>query len=571
MHPFRDRVAVLGFPDSVARFRAHAPAPWSPASLARLRELGFTTVQLNLAWGARPDDEPLNLEDLVEAPAGCGPQAVELACRPGAEARERRRAMISKRLALARSAGLRTLFHFGAPYNRHAHYGDTPPNCILDPALHDRYEGLVRTFASDFPGVDDLLVYTYDQDAWLCGEHGGCPRCNGVPLHERLPSFLDRLRRTWLDLNPVGRLWWEPWELSAGQIHACVQRLPIAGMGLALHANIAECMAAEVADSWLVQTCRQAAGRGLPVWAEWFLGGLSEEVEPLAHLAHPLTIWRGLTRLAQVPGLSGLKEYYGLLPERSGDANLAATALFLREPGLDEATVLARLAQPYGPAAPALAEAWRLASDMMERHPWDCSWLGREIGRAATDHALSAAILRPMVCPTPSWQSTRGTVFQRTEATPVHPWQMEDIGLRCQQAADLGRRALGELDRALAAAAAARQPELGAWRSDLVRFVRRAQSYAHHLRATSLAIALRRCLQDGREVPSGRWADMRAVLQASRDNHLAACREEGRDQPWPAMDAALADLEREPKAFLQRWLQPGRGDRDRGIFSLTSA
>lgn len=113
-----------------------------------------------------------------------------------------------------------------------------------------------------------------------------------MPLHERLPSFLDRLRRTWLDTNPAGRLWWEPWELSAGQVHACVDCLPVEGLGLALHANIAECMAAVVADSWLVQTCRQASGRGLPVWVEWFLGGLSEEVEPLAHLAHPLTIWR---------------------------------------------------------------------------------------------------------------------------------------------------------------------------------------------------------------------------------------------------------------------------------------
>lgn len=61
------------------------------------------------------------------------------------------------------------------------------------------------------------------------------------------------------------------------------------------------------------------------------------------------------------------------------------------------------------------------------------------------------------------------------------------------------------------------------------------------------------------------------MLTASHDNHHAACREEGRDQPWPVMDEALADLDREPKAFLQRWLQPGPGDRRRGTFSLTSA
>jgi hypothetical protein len=45
MHPFRDRVAVLGFPDSLERYHAHAPAPWSAASLVRLKELGFTAIQ----------------------------------------------------------------------------------------------------------------------------------------------------------------------------------------------------------------------------------------------------------------------------------------------------------------------------------------------------------------------------------------------------------------------------------------------------------------------------------------------------------------------------------------------
>lgn len=566
MHPFRDRVAVLGFPDSLERYHAHAPAPWSAASLVRLKELGFTAVQLNLAWGARPDDEPLNLEDLVGEPP-----EIPLNCRPGSEARDRRRALTRERLALARAAGLRTLFHFGAPYNRHAHYGDTPPNCILDPSVHDRYESLIRAFAADFPGVDDLLVYTYDQDAWLCGEFGGCPRCNGVPLHERLPSFLDRLRRTWLDINPAGRLWWEPWELSSGQLHACLERITVQGIGLALHANVAECMAMEVADPWLVRTCRQAGSRGLPVWVEWFLGGLSEEVEPLAHLAHPLVIWRGLTKLAQVPGISGLKEYYGLLPERSGDANLAATALFLNEPDLNETAVLARLAAPYRQASAAVAEAWRLASDMMERHPWDCSWLGREIGRADTDHALSAAVLKPFFPPTPNAHSTRLTVFQRSEDTAAQPWQMEDIGLRCQQAADLGRQALTHLEKALAIAPATLRPELTAWQGDLRRLIRRTQSYAYHLRATCLAIACRRRLKDGLPLPPEHRDELRAVLQASRDNHAAACREEDRAQPWEAMDAALADLERDPAAFLHRWLQTGAGERRRNPFSLTSA
>ena len=71
---------------------------------------------------------------------------------------------------------MRTIFHFGAPYNAHARCGDGPPNCPLDPDVPPRYEKLLRAFVRDFPGVDDLWVYTYDQDTWLCSEFGPCPR-----------------------------------------------------------------------------------------------------------------------------------------------------------------------------------------------------------------------------------------------------------------------------------------------------------------------------------------------------------------------------------------------------------
>ena len=61
-----ERVAVLGFPDLFTRYHSHAPPPWSRQTLGRLKALGFNAVQLNLAWGERPDDEPLNLEDVVD-------------------------------------------------------------------------------------------------------------------------------------------------------------------------------------------------------------------------------------------------------------------------------------------------------------------------------------------------------------------------------------------------------------------------------------------------------------------------------------------------------------------------
>jgi len=572
---FVDRVAVLGWPDSHDRYRVHGPAPWTPEVLERLRAWGFTQVQLNLAWGARPDDDPLNLEDLVdpsEEVARRSAQVAELHCRPGDEARAARRARIARRLAMAREAGLKTLFHFGAPYNRHGAYGDTPPNCLLDPGVHDRYEDLIRRFAVDFPGVDDLLVYTYDQDAWLCGEFGGCPRCNGVPLHERLPAFLDRLSATWLAINPAGRVWWEPWELSAGQVAACLERVSPAGFGLALHANIAEAMAVLAAAPWCVRTARRARERGIPVWGEWFLGGLSEETEPFGHLAHPLTIWRGLRRIHSTEGVTGLKEYYGLLPDRAeSDPNLRATLLFLADPGLDEEAVLERLAAPYGPGAERVAEAMRLASEGMEQFPWDCSWMGRQIGRSRTDHALSAAILRPMLCETPSWESTRGTVYMRTEPTEARPWMLEDVGLRCMQAADLWDRALTALAAAVDACGPAGAGDLRRWHDDLSALRRRALAYALHLRATQIAIAARRRIANGLELPERLERELGEVLRASRANHGDECRASGAPDEWPEMDQARAELPAGLAEWLSRWLLPAPDARSKGVFSLTSS
>ena len=116
----------------------------------------------------------------------------------------------------AATDGGHLIYRVGFLGNAHARYGDGPPNCLMDQQVGRRHELLLEVFAREFPGVDDLLVYTYDQDAWLCSEFGPCPRCLGIPLHERLVPFLDCVAAKWRSLSPKGRVWWEPWELSAG-------------------------------------------------------------------------------------------------------------------------------------------------------------------------------------------------------------------------------------------------------------------------------------------------------------------------------------------------------------------
>jgi len=411
------KVGFLGLPDSLIGFKIGQQVEWTHETVGQLKKLGFNTIQINLAWGARPADEPLNIEDVVQITPEQNqqfPQVVQLRCKPGDEAREKRRAELRHRIALCREAKIRTIFHFGAPYNAHARYGDNPPNCLMDESVIRRYELLLNVFASDFPGVDDILVYTYDQDAWLCSEFGTCSRCLGVPLHDRLPNFLYRLTARWRTLSPQGRVWWEPWELSAGQVLACVERVKPEGFGLALHCNIAEVMATLPVDRWLKNTVAIARWRAIPVIVEYWLGGPSEELEPLYKLAHPLVTLRGLKAIAAVPGVVGIKEYYGLNP-RCEDPNLRMTGLFFKNPAVTEDVALQALAKPYGKAADDMCQFWRLTSEGMEMFPWETSWFFRELGRSRTDHALTAASLRGQQCHWPSRGSPRRAIFMDTD------------------------------------------------------------------------------------------------------------------------------------------------------------
>src|SRR6476620_7041156 len=60
------KVGFLGNPSSSVPFEMTVPVPWTSDTVGQLKKLGFNTVQINVAWGPRPADEALNIEDVVE-------------------------------------------------------------------------------------------------------------------------------------------------------------------------------------------------------------------------------------------------------------------------------------------------------------------------------------------------------------------------------------------------------------------------------------------------------------------------------------------------------------------------
>jgi hypothetical protein len=158
----------------------------------------------------------------------------------------------------------------------------------------------------------------------------------------------------------------------------------------------------------------------------------------------------------------------------------------------------------------------------------------------------------------------------RTENTPAHPWMLEDVGLRAQQAADLWAEALHLIAQAISLTQGETQENLTRWHASLAALRRRAVANACHLRATLIAVACRRRIKDGLPLLSRSHPELKQVLLLSRTNHSEECQATGAEDRWDEMDQAIKDLEGELSSWLDRWLQPSPDQASKGIFSLTS-
>lgn len=411
---FRPVIGIVGHPTT-------PDVTWSDEQLRRLKEVGFDTLQLSIAWASRPANEVLNLEHLED---------------PAHVAEWRRR------IAQAQTFGLRTLAHFGLPVGPQS----DATTCILDPDVRNNYAGRLRRFFCEFPAVDDVMLYTYDQHAWLCSEFGDCPRCHGVPLHERLTPFLEAMVDAVQEGKPGARLWWEPWELSAGQTLAMVERIRPDNFGLILHHTIAEVQFVNTMDLWFRNLARLAQQRGMPVIGEGFFGGSGEDVDPLTHLACPRLVYQQLEALRRAEGVVGIKEYYGLVPAHFS-VNIALFQAYLRTPNAPLEALLSPIAEKFGSsAAPLLKEAWESTAQAMELFPWDACWALRRIfdgTRMGDGISIQGASWM-----TPSWQANRRGFYMVTDEKQQHPWLREDVGLRSCLSSRVFSRVAALLERA---------------------------------------------------------------------------------------------------------------------------
>lgn len=554
--PFHFKVALLGNPSGYVE--------WTDERLRALRDAGFNGIQLNIAWLSRPNDEALNLRDVVTLPGDT--ESTRTAAR---------RKELLERNALAKRHGFRTIFHFGSPYmwqnpetgeikvqSPEAFHSDPPYFDSLNPKIVKREVSLLREFKKAFPDVDDILIYTYDQDAWQASEFSHSKLSRGIPLHKRLPGYLKALHEEWRRgraPEDVNILWWEPWELSAGQVFKCIPNLPRRNFGMMLHNNIAEVQLARPVDVWFRNTARMCMRLGIPVVAEGFFGSANEEIQPLSIPAPRLTDEQ-LLAVAAVPGVVGVKEYFGVVPD-IGDLNLAMFAARVAAPDAETTDLLRQVTARFGEQQDTMISFLECLADGLQFFPWDASWYARLAGTANIDHGWQGAAIRGQQVETPSWESTRRSHFMKTDDAQPHPFLLEDVQLRCEMAVQ-------HLDDALTAgrALSPKLPPSDRAALDLITshtdaFRRVAKSYALHIRETNVAMLLRGDLESSQPLSKHLVEEMKQLLAADVDN-------QGGKGKVVEMQA---HFEKDPAAFVKQHLLPSPKDiRERGIFTLTT-
>jgi len=499
---------------------------WSDVELEQIKALGVNMVQLSIAWGNKPSNEVLNLEDLDKE----------------------QRAKFAFRIMQAQKHGLQTIAQFGIP--RVIRTDPVQPACIMDPAVRKKYTELLTDFMTSFPEVDDVLVYTFDQHAWLCSEFGPCPRCSGVPLDERVPDFLNLLNETMQKCRPNTRLWWKPWELSKGQVVAILDKVKPDHFGLVLNPSTSN----EVypfndrsfkSDLGVKRLVQMARDRSVPVLGEFD----HTFYKPLYLMEDffPRLIYEEMAEWKGMAGVVGVKEYYGFAPS-TFSVNSAMLKAWMKSPGTPIETLLQEIAAPYGPqAAPLMIQAWEYVAQHVEAYPWDVTYLVGPLGLDRPwdgSHGWQPVDIPNATWDTPIWKANRRANFMLTQDKQAHPWLFEDTAFRLEDSAALGFKAVAFFDQAIAA---------GRDKTDDIRMQREiVWKTARSLRAKSLHFLETLAAQDARTLQN----DTKQFALVSKRLEALLKKDVDNQRGDAAVAQKLAEFQRDPKAWLDANLNP---------------
>lgn len=391
---------------------------WNDEQLQILKDMGMNFAQLNIAWNGRPGNEPLNLDHLDDD-------------------------MIKTfqyRVAQLKKFGMKGMPHFGMPRMLMSkHDGNiTPymtPACIMEEETTERNWAMMEKLMKACPEIDDYMIYTYDQHAWICSEFGSCPSCSGVPLDERLPGFINEFKRRMAKVNPNVTFWWQPWELSLGQIAEVLYKIEPDHFGLMINTAGSESYFNNLDNYWVRGIGAIAEERNIPIIGEIQTAGSGVGGVPLQRVSCPTLVKRQIEIVKKLPTFVGIKEHYGYAFEKYS-SNMIFLTEYLKDVGADTDELLRRTAAHYTKdGVDDLVRAWKLSEVATDFIPFEFVYLYSNICGYLPKHGFDVPTVQGVHADTPAWESDRRAYFLITHDIEYHPWALENAALKFRQAA----------------------------------------------------------------------------------------------------------------------------------------
>lgn len=390
---------------------------WNDVQLQTLKDMGMNFVQLNIGWSNLPGGEPLNLEHMTD---------------------EKIR-IFRYRIRQLEKFGMKGMPHFGLPrVLMTKHSGNlTPymtPACIQEPGTFESNWAMMQKVMMACPEIDDYMFYTYDQFAWLCSEFGSCPKCGGVPLDERLPQFLNAFKGKMREMNPNVTFWWQPWELSLGQIVEILYKIEPGNFGLMLNTSGTESYFNNLDNYWIRCIGEVAGELGIPIIGEIQTAGSGVGGVPLQRVSCPSLVKRQIDIVKKLPTFVGIKEHYGYVFDKFS-SNMLFLTEYLKDFEADTDSLLKRTALHYGEeTVPYLVDAWKLSEVAMDFIPFEFTYAYSNICGFSPKHDFNVPRVQGVHADTPAWESDRRAFFMITHDMEYHPWALENAALKFKQA-----------------------------------------------------------------------------------------------------------------------------------------
>lgn len=446
---------------------------WSDEQLRYLKDMGMNFAQMNIAWNGEPGGEPLNLEHIDD-------KMLET---------------FRYRVSQLKKFGMKGMPQFGLPRMLASqHVGNiTPymtPSCILEEDTMNRNWAMMERLMRACPEIDDYMFYTYDQHAWICSEFGGCPNCAGIPLDERLPGFIDAFKARMAKVNPDAIFWWQPWELSLGQIAEVLQKINTDNFGLIINTAGSESYFNNLDNYWVRGIGAIAAERNIPIIGEIQSGGSGVGGVPLQRVCCPSLVKRQIDIVKRLPTFVGIKEHYGYAFEKES-ANMLFLAEYLRDPEAETDDILMRTALRYGDKeAETLVAAWKLYETAIDFIPFEFVYLYSNICGYSPKHDFNVPFVQGVHADTPAWESDRRAYYLITHDIEYHPWALENAALKFKQAGERLKRGT-DLLREAAVTAKKREQDLAETISDMDALTRACMGQYYHFKESLTAFDVR--------------------------------------------------------------------------------